>query len=109
MLGELHGAAGVQLPGGDTISLDRLGSCLDIIQFRAGVSWHPSHPALAGLMEEEEKDLLAGAKCPQLMMPAEGDAASTKTGGMAEEVLGELVEIEEFSDMKHGWTVRGGK
>ena len=89
--------------------MDRPGSCLDITQFRAGVSWHPSHPALAGLLGEEEKDLLAGVKCPQLMMPAEGDAASTKTGGLAQEVLGELVEIEEFPHMKHGWTVRGGE
>ena len=56
-----------------------------------------------------EKELLAAVTCPQLFMPAGGDAPSTKAGGLAEEVLGKLVEIEEFPHMKHGWAVRGGE
>ena len=60
-------------------------------------------------MGEEEKELLAAVTCPQLFMPAGGDAPSTKTGGLAEEVLGHLVEIEEFPHMQHGWAVRGGE
>jgi len=40
-------------------------------------------------------------------MPAGADAPSTKAGGLAGSVLGELLEIEEFPEMQHGWTVRG--
>ena len=109
LLGELHGAERVQLPGGDIIRDCVLSHDTIIIQFRAGVSWHPSHPALSSLLAEEEKDLLGAVKCPQLMMPAGADAPSTKAGGLAGSVLGELLEIEEFPEMQHGWTVRGGE
>ena len=30
-----------------------------------------------------------------------------KKGGLAQEVLGDALEIVEFPDMLHGWTVRG--
>ncbi len=28
-------------------------------------------------------------------------------GGLGKEILGDALEIVEFSDMRHGWTVRG--
>jgi len=76
-------------------------------QFKAGVSWHPSHSPIMGLMGEDEKNIVSSIKCPQLFMPAGADAESCKKGGMAEQVLGSKLEITEFPDMQHGWTVRG--
>ena len=40
-------------------------------EFRAGVSWHPSHSPISGLMGEEERALLAPVSSPQLFMPAQ--------------------------------------
>ena len=41
------------------------------VQFRAGVSWHPSHsPIMLGL-QEQERELLGLVQCPQLFMPAQ--------------------------------------
>ena len=40
-------------------------------------------------------------------MPAGGDAAAVFPGGLGQQVLGDKLEIIEFPDMKHGWTVRG--
>ena len=40
-------------------------------QFKAGVSWHPSHSPISGLVGEEEKTLLAPVTCPQLFMPGQ--------------------------------------
>jgi len=76
-------------------------------QFAAGASWHPSHSPIGGLLGEDEKQLLSSIKCPQLFMPAGGDAESCKKGGLAEQVLGDKLTITEFPDMQHGWTVRG--
>jgi len=76
-------------------------------QFKAGVSWHPSHPPLIGLLGEDEKAMLGSISCPQLFMPAGADAESCKAGGLGEQVLGGKLKITEFSEMQHGWTVRG--
>jgi len=76
-------------------------------QFVAGASWHPSHSPISGLLGEDEKQLLTAVKCPQLFMPAGGDAESCKAGGLGEEVLGSKLKIVEFGEMQHGWTVRG--
>ena len=42
-------------------------------------------------------------------MPAIGDAPSCYPGGLGEQVLRDKLEIVPFKDMKHGWTVRGGR
>jgi hypothetical protein len=42
-----------------------------------------------------------------MFMPAGGDEANVKMGGLGKTVLGDGVEIIEFPDMAHGWTVRG--
>ena len=47
-------------------------------QFKAGVSWHPSHSQVARLLGEDEEQLLANIQCPQLFMPAGADAESCK-------------------------------
>ena len=39
-------------------------------EFKAGVSMHPSHSPISGLIGEEEKDLLVPIQCHQLFMPA---------------------------------------
>lgn len=76
-------------------------------EFKAGVSMHPSHSPISGLLGEEEKDLLTPIKCHQLFMPAGNDHANVKPGGLGAEVLGDKLEILEFPDMAHGWTTRG--
>ena len=60
-------------------------------------------------MGEDERSLLSGVQCPQLFMPAGADSPSCKTGGLAEEVLGGQLEVVEFPDMEHGWSIRGGQ
>jgi len=74
---------------------------------KAGVSMHPSHSPIAGLLGEDEKELLKSVRCPQLFMSAGNDNANVKTGGLGSEVLGSKLEIVEFPDMVHGWTTRG--
>jgi len=76
-------------------------------EFLAGVSWHPSHSPIAGLLGEDEKSILEVVKCPQMFMPAGADADSCKLGGLGEQVLGSKLSVLEFSTMQHGWTVRG--
>jgi len=76
-------------------------------EFKAGVSWHPSHSPIAGLVGDDEKEMLSQVKCNQLFMPAIGDAPSCYPGGLGEQVLGDKLEIIPFKEMKHGWTVRG--
>ena len=56
-------------------------------QFKAGVSWHPSHSPIMGLLGEDEKQLITKIGCPQLFMPAGADAESCKKGGLGEQVL----------------------
>ena len=38
--------------------------------FFGGVSWHPSHTPISGLLEESASELVKGIKCPQLVCPA---------------------------------------
>jgi len=38
---------------------------------------------------------------------AGADDPNVKVGGLAKDILGDGVEIIEFKDMQHGWTVRG--
>lgn len=75
--------------------------------FNAGVSMHPSHSPISGLIGEEEKNLLTTIRCNQLFMPAGNDHPNAKPSGLAAEVLGDKLEIMEFPDMVHGWTTRG--
>jgi len=76
-------------------------------EFKAGVSMHPSHSPIAGMIGEAEADLLAAVKCHQLFMPAGNDHANVKPGGLGAQILGGKLEIVEFPDMTHGWTTRG--
>ena len=43
----------------------------------------------------------------QMFMPAGNDDPNVKVGGLGKKVLGDGLEILEFPDMVHGWTVRG--
>ena len=38
--------------------------------FFGGVSWHPSHTPISGLLGESAAELVKGIKCPQLVCPA---------------------------------------
>ena len=78
-------------------------------QFKVGVPWPPSHSPISAGLGEEERALLAQVSCPQLFMPAQGDHANTRPGGLGQELLGNKLTITEFNDMQHGWTVRGGE
>ena len=42
-----------------------------------------------------------------MFLPSQSDPASVKLNGLGKQVLGNGVEIIEFPDMRHGWTVRG--
>ena len=68
---------------------------------------HPSHPKICEHLQEDEEMLLKDIKCPQFFLPAEDDSPSTKFGGMGKKVLGDALEIVEFPEMKHGWSLRG--
>ena len=46
-------------------------------------------------------------KCPQLYLPSENDSETVKKDGLSKQILGDALEIVEFPDMKHGWTIRG--
>jgi len=43
--------------------------CSDVL-FCAGISLHPSHTIIAGMLGEDEEQLLKEVKCPQMFMPA---------------------------------------
>ena len=62
------------------------------------------HKAILG---EEEKTCLKDIKCPQLYLPSEHDSETVKKDGLSKQILGDALEIVEFPDMKHGWTIRG--
>jgi len=79
---------------------------------QAGVSMHPSHPKLEGLLGGDEKKLLESVKSPQMMLTAGNDAVSAKPKGLAEEILskkdfGSKCVFKEFPDMLHGWVAKG--
>ncbi len=77
------------------------------VDFKAGVSMHPSHSMIAPMLNESEEDLLKEAKCNQLMMPANGDHANVMPDGLAKKIMNDMLEIVYFPDMKHGWSIRG--
>ena len=52
-------------------------------------------------------EILKEIKCPQFFLPADGDSPTTKFGGIGKEVLGDALEIVEFPEMQHGWSIRG--
>jgi len=76
-------------------------------RIKAGVSMHPSHPKVCEQLQEDEKEILKEIKCPQFFLPADGDSPTTKFGGIGKEVLGDALEIVEFPEMQHGWSIRG--
>ena len=77
-------------------------------QIKCGVSFHPSHPPIFGMINEVEEDRLKAVKCPQLLLPAGNDSDTVKTDGLAQKVLGkDKCDVIEFPDMVHGWSVRG--
>lgn len=84
-----------------TLKLSGLG------EMAAGVSWHPSHVVVSNLTGENVSTLFENIKCPQLFMPAGADAPEDRLGGLASQILGSKLEIVEFNEMLHGWTVRG--
>jgi len=75
--------------------------------FKAGVSMHPSHSPIWPMVGDDEEELLKLVTCPQLFMPCGQDHENVQAGGLDKKVLGDLLEIEAFPDMQHGWTVRG--
>ena len=75
--------------------------------FKGGVSFHPSHSPIAGMLSESEEEILKNVKCPQMFMPADGDHPNTYPGGLGKNILNDALEIVPFPDMKHGWTTRG--
>lgn len=78
-----------------------------IIEYKCGVSIHPSHPIMCELFGENEEKVLEAVKGKHLFMPAGNDSESAKLGGLAEKSLGERLTIVEFPDMIHGWSIRG--
>jgi len=76
-------------------------------RIKAGISMHPSHPKVCEQLKENEETLLKDIKCPQFFLPAEGDSPTTKFGGIGKKVLGDALEVVEFPDMQHGWSIRG--
>ena len=75
-------------------------------QVKAGVSLHPSHGMVCQMVNQDEEELLKEVKCPQAFLPASQDGPSTKPGGLGKKVLGDFLEIIEFPDMNHGWSVQ---
>ena len=41
-----------------------------------------------------------------MFMPSAQDHVNVKPGGLGEAVLGDRLQIVEFPDMRHGWTIR---
>ena len=76
-------------------------------EYKCGVSMHPSHPKMCGLLGESEEEVLRAVKGKHLFLAAGNDSESAKSGGLAEKTLGESVTIVEFPDMIHGWSIRG--
>jgi len=75
--------------------------------FKAGVSMHPSHSPISGLLGEKERDLLSPIRCHQLFMPAGNDHPNVKPKGLGSKILGDKLVIMEFPEMVHGWTTKG--
>ena len=82
----------------------RLSSYVD---FRAGISMHPSHSLICAMLGVDEEKLLKETLCPQMFLSAGDDHENTKIGGLAKKVLTDGLEVIEFPDMNHGWTNKG--
>jgi len=74
---------------------------------KCGISMHPSHDKLIGLAGQEESDVLSQIEAPQLFMTEGGVGESLLEGGLADQILGDKIQFEEFPEMAHGWTVGG--
>lgn len=77
------------------------------VEMKAGVSLHPSHSPVINMLGENEEQILKEIKSPQMFMPADNDDPNVMTGGLGKKILGDGLEIIEFPEMAHGWTVRG--
>jgi len=79
-------------------------------KMKAGVSMHPSHsPIMATHLGEDEEEILNEIQddSRQVFMPSAQDHVNVKPGGLGEAVLGDRLQIVEFPEMRHGWTIRG--
>jgi len=76
-------------------------------EFKAGVSFHPSHTPISGLLGEDVKETISAVCCPQLFMPAGGDAKEDMANGQSKQILGDKLKVIECLEMKHGWVTRG--
>ena len=76
--------------------------------FKAGISFHPSHSPIIGMINENEEEILKDVKSPQMFMPAQGDHPNLWPDGLGKKVMGDQLSIVPFPDMQHGWTIRGG-
>ena len=54
----------------------RLSSYVD---FKAGISMHPSHTGICAMLGLDEEDVLKEVKCPQMFMPAGDDHENVKS------------------------------
>ena len=77
------------------------------VEVKAGISLHPSHPTFNPMLNVDEEQLLKEVKCPQMFMPAGDDHENTKLGGLGKKILSDGLEVIEFPEMNHGWTVKG--
>ena len=48
------------------------------VDFKAGLSMHPSHTAICAMMGVDEEKILKEVKCPQMFMPAGEDNENVK-------------------------------
>eukprot|EP00092_Neocalanus_flemingeri_P056785 GFUD01067366.1.p1 GENE.GFUD01067366.1~~GFUD01067366.1.p1 ORF type:complete len:498 (+),score=126.46 GFUD01067366.1:88-1581(+) len=87
-------------------------SRFDNVKF--GISMHASHPGLIMSVNETESEVLSQIVAPQLFMtegsygvPGIEVPPSILPGGLADQVLGDKIQFEVFTDMKHGWTTGG--
>lgn len=83
------------------------------------VNLHPSHPNVLKGNQDDERDVLEHARCPQLFISGGNDLDAVKAGGLADEILNATVnpndislssrqaEFIEYPDMLHGWVTRG--
>lgn len=98
--------ASVGVCGGSYITL-RLSSQPGVV---AGVSIHPSHPAMMPNLGEDEATIVAQVAAPQLILPTKTDSDNVKPGGLDEATLtakGVGITIEPFLTMDHGFLTRG--
>jgi len=88
----------------------KFGSVAEKYSMQCGVNCHPSLQISELFFGQKVDEVARQNKVPMMLMPAQGDPAFVKAGGSVEKILKENkldVEIREFPDMKHGWTIRG--